>query len=211
MQRKPPCRIVAAAVVVVFHLLIIALLISGDRLPRTDRSEVERTGILELLSLTPQVRQSTEQAHAARHGHRRRIRSLAGPRMPILAAPRLPPGVLSVPRGPQVDWNHEAEVVAHTISGAGGTSVHPGSGEHEHSPYHKCGPTPGFAWDPEPKRVGFIGPFPYLRTKRCFVSLFAFGCAIGRLPEPNGQLLAAIKDGPATFSSCQTMTTATGD
>lgn len=202
MQRKPPSdRIVAAAAVVALHLLVILLLISADRLHRTDRSEEERTGILELLSLSPQVKQSPERARAARHRHRRRTRSLAGPRMPTLAAPRQPPGVISVPSGPKVDWKHEAEVVAHTITGARGTGAHPGSGEHEHSPYHKCGPTPGFAWDPEPKKAGFIGPFPYLRTKRCFISLFAFGCAIGRLPEPNGQLLAAIKDGPATFNS----------
>jgi hypothetical protein len=202
MLRKPPSgRIVAAAAVVMLHLLVIALLISADRLRRTDRSEEERAGILELLSLYPQVRQSPERARAARRRRRTRTRSLAGARIPILVAPRQPPGPISVPSGPKVDWNHEAEVAAHTITGARGTGAHPGSGEHEHSPYHKCGPSPGFAWDPEPKKAGFIGPFPYLRTKRCFISLFAFGCAIGRLPEANGHLLAAIKDGPATFSS----------
>jgi len=202
MQRKPPSeRIVAAAGVVVLHLLVIALLMSADRLPRTDRSEEERAGVLYLLSLSPQVRQSPERARAARDRHRSRRRPPAEPRMPTLAEPRQPPGVFPVPSGPKVDWYHEAEVGAHTITGARGTGVHPGSGEHEQSPYHKCDPSPGFAWDPQPKKAGFIGPFPYLRTKRCFISLFAFGCAIGRLPEPNGNLLAAIKDGPATFSS----------
>jgi hypothetical protein len=204
MQRKPPSdRIVAAATAVMLHLFVIALLIRADRSPRTDLPEEEHAGILYLLSQSqPQpVRRPPERARAARHGHQRRKRAPAGPRIPILAAPRQPPGVISVPSGPRVDWYHEAEVVAHIITGARGTGVHPGSGEHEHSPRHKCDSSPGFAWDPEPKTVGFIGFMPYLRTKRCFFTLIGFGCAIGRLPEPNGHLLDSIKGGPVVFTS----------
>lgn len=191
-------RIVAAAAVVILHLLVIALLIRANRLSRTDRPEEQHAGILYLLSPSQPVRQSPERASATRH---RPQRPSVGRRTQILAAPRRRPGEIPVPSGSKVDWNHEAEVVAHTITGAGGTGVHPDSGEHQHSPYQKCGPSPGFAWDPEPKRAGFIGPFPYLRTQRCFITLIGFGCAIGRLPEPNGRLLDPIKDGRVTFAS----------
>ncbi len=203
MQRKlPSARIVAAAAVLILHFFVIALFVRGDRPSRTDRSEEEHAGILYLLSPSQPARQSPERARAARDRHPRRTRLPDDLRMPVLAAPRQLPGLISVPSGPKVDWYHEAEVVAHTITGTQGTGVHPGSGEHEHSPYRKCAPRPGFAWDPEPKRVGFMGLMPYLRIgKRCFIALGAFGCAIGPLPEPNGHLLDAIKDGPVTFTS----------
>lgn len=202
MRRKLSSdRIAAAAAVLIFHLLVIALLIRADRLARTDRSEEESTNILYLLSSSPHVRHSSERARAARHGHRRRARRPAGPRTPLLAVPRPPLRVIPVPSGPKVDWYRQAEVVAHALAGARGTDVHPGSGEHEHSPYHKCAPSPGFAWDPQPKTVGFIGLMPYLRTKRCFITLISFGCFIGKLPEPNGKLLDSIRDGPVTYTS----------
>lgn len=201
MQRKLPSeRIAAAAAAVIFHLLLIALLIRADKLPGTDQSDEEHKGILYLLRLSQPVGQSPERAHAARR-RPRRVWPPSGPHMPIFAAPPELPRAIPVPSGPRVNWNQEAAVVAQTVTGARGSGARPASGEHEHSPYHTCGPTPGFAWDPEPKKVGFVGFMPYLRTKRCFITLIGFGCSIGRLPEPNGQLLAAVRDGPATFSS----------
>ena len=46
------------------------------------------------------------------------------------------------------------------------------------------------AWEPEPKRAGFVGIFPYVRLGPCVIGLGFFGC-VGK-GSPNGTLLEDI-------------------
>lgn len=103
---------------------------------------------------------------------------------------------LPVPRepAPRVDWQLEGERAAR--DGAA-KLAEPGPrafGEQPVSPYRKCRPRESsFEWDPEPDKAGFAGGLPYVRLgERCVVGLGFFGCAIGKLPEANGELFAGM-------------------
>lgn len=69
-------------------------------------------------------------------------------------------------------------------------------GEHPTSPYRKCTPRQSsFEWDPEPDMFGIEGLLPFVRLgERCIAGLGFFGCGIGKLPEPNGNLFDDMKD-----------------
>lgn len=48
-------------------------------------------------------------------------------------------------------------------------------------------------WEPEPKRAGFIGIFPYVRVGRCIIGLGFWGCAIGT-QAPDGSLFEDMRN-----------------
>jgi hypothetical protein len=54
-------------------------------------------------------------------------------------------------------------------------------------------------WQPEPKRAGFIGIFPYVRLGRCIIGLGFWGCAV-QVPSPDGTLFEDMRnpDRPAS-------------
>lgn len=59
-----------------------------------------------------------------------------------------------------------------------------------------------FDWNPQPGRVGVDGGLPYVRLgKRCVLGLGFFACAIGKLPEPNGDLFDGMRDPDRPYSS----------
>jgi hypothetical protein len=54
-------------------------------------------------------------------------------------------------------------------------------------------------WQPEPKRAGFIGIFPYVRLGRCIIGLGFWGCAV-QTPSADGTLFEDMRnpDRPAS-------------
>ena len=70
-------------------------------------------------------------------------------------------------------------------------------------PQWKCKEAPHrFEWNPEPKRVGFDGIFPYVRLgKRCVVAVGFFGCTLDELPEGNGHLFDHLHEPDRLHSS----------
>lgn len=99
---------------------------------------------------------------------------------------------------PQVDWRLEAQRAAQDMA--------PALTEQER---RKClnPEPPGLPpphcrkrnyeadWEPEPKRVGVDGLLPYVRVgKRCVIGLGFFGCAVGKLPEADGDLFEDMTD-----------------
>jgi hypothetical protein len=105
------------------------------------------------------------------------------------------------PDKPLIDWNLEAERAARAtvdqMAQHGEPKCEPSdAANHPGLLLPKCKqPVPGFAWDPQPKKAGFIGIFPYVRLgKHCIVGLGFFGCAIGKLPEANGHLFDQLSD-----------------
>jgi hypothetical protein len=100
------------------------------------------------------------------------------------------------PAGPRIDWHLEAQrsVEAMTpdlleqLRRKCETDERPLPPECKTRNYE-------FDWDPEPSTVGMAGGLPYVRLgKRCILGLGFFGCALGKLPEPNGGLFETMRD-----------------
>ena len=95
------------------------------------------------------------------------------------------------PAEPSIDWRLEAERSAHAIS-AELARKEPKCDDSDRtwSLQPKCKkPKRPPEWELETPRAGFDRLIPYVRLgKRCILGLGFFGCAIGKLPEPNGHL-----------------------
>jgi hypothetical protein len=100
-----------------------------------------------------------------------------------------PPAEIPAAASP-IDWFSEAQQVARAAAERAGQPTPRAFGQIPQSPYKTCKKKrSSFEWDPEPKRAGFIGVFPYVQVgKRCVISLGFFGCALGELPPPNSHL-----------------------
>lgn len=195
---RPSGRFAAASAVLIVHGLLVLLFLRADHSTEANApQELVRTRILHLLTLPRQRRRVPTRGTSRRRPAQSRS-ATASPR-PAVALPAEPSKV-SAPHHPERDWHAAADEVARSLTGWRGTKVHPGSGEHPSSPYRDCEPQPQFAWDPQPKRVGLIDHWlPYLRLgNHCIVALGMFGCAIGRLPAPNGQLFDRALAGKTT-------------
>jgi hypothetical protein len=94
---------------------------------------------------------------------------------------------------PGIDWRHEAERSANQAIQMQ-LAPKPRGFEERAAP----APPPkarSFGWDPSPGKVGFSAGLPYVKVgKRCVVGLGFFGCAIGELPDANGQLFEGMDD-----------------
>jgi hypothetical protein len=179
-------------VVLLAHVPIVLLLLRADRETKLDRPQEEvRASILYFLTPPRQFAKARPAMREARRRRPRNLRSRVAPRAPL---PLPPAPNLSFRRRPSVDWHRAADEVARSLTGKRGTEVHPGSGEYPRSAYRDCARRPQFAWDPQPKRVGLIDHWlPYLRLgNHCVVSLGFFGCVVGHLPGPNGQLFYPV-------------------
>jgi hypothetical protein len=55
-------------------------------------------------------------------------------------------------------------------------------------------------WQPEPKRAGFVGIFPYVRIGRCIIGLGFWGCTV-QTPSPDGTLFEDIRNPDRPVSS----------
>jgi len=194
-SNRPSGRFAAATAVLVVHGLLILLLLRADRGAKGNPpQEAVRTRILYVLNLPRQPAQARTRAPTRRRPRKSRIPIVA--RTPAVATPPVAPKV-AVPYRPELDWHEAAAAVARSLTRGRGTQVHPESGEDPPSPYVDCAPPPQWAWDPQPKRLGLIDHWlPYLRLgDHCIVSLGFFGCVVGHLPEPNGQLLDRVVAG----------------
>jgi hypothetical protein len=198
-SRISPERCAVLVAVVAAHLLALALL-SKIRSNRSGTIEwnVQKLEALQLLDL-PQAPIPGAPKSQPDLFHKKHTRSQHGvdiPGGPSPAGIAEPP-----PEKPSIDWNLEAERAA---SATIDQMVQHGEIKCDDSVDSnqrailvlKCKKhTPGFAWDPEPKKAGFIGIVPYVRLgKHCLVGLGFFGCAIGKLPEANGHLFDHMRD-----------------
>jgi hypothetical protein len=187
---RPSGRLAAATAVLIVHGLLIVLFLRADRGTKANPSrEIVRAGILYLLSLPQQRPKARVPTRETPRRRRRKSRMATVARAPGAALPPEPPNV-SVAHRANLDWHAAAAEVARSLTSRRGTKVQPGSGEHPPSPYADCARQAQFRWDPEPRRLGLIDHWlPYLRLgDHCIVTLGMFGCIVGRLPGPNGDL-----------------------
>ena len=89
-----------------------------------------------------------------------------------------------------VDWNAAAKFAAGRAL-EDRTDAGKVFGEIVASPYRDCQlKKRSWRWIPERKKSGFAGGLPWVQvSERCIVGLGFFGCAIGELPPPRGDLL----------------------
>jgi hypothetical protein len=91
---------------------------------------------------------------------------------------------------PVVDWDAAAKSAA-VRALEDGTSAGKVFGDIAASPYRDCQRRKrSWQWIPERKKSGFSGGLPWVQVSdHCIVGLGFFGCAIGELPPPRGDLL----------------------
>ena len=124
----------------------------------------------------------------------------AEPRAAAAAVPMRPsePGAVRVP-----DWNLEAQSVAQSMAPRLINEL-----QHRCATAERLAQAPPVGcskdsfekhWQPEPKRAGLVGIFPYVRLGRCIIGLGFWGCAVQE-PSPDGTLLEDIRnpDRPAS-------------
>lgn len=190
------------AALIVHGLLVLLFLRAGRGIKAIQPEGIVRTRILYLVRL-PQKRLQGQMPTGETPRRTPRRFSRAPPAFaPAVAQPGETSRV-AIQYHPTLDWHQAAGEVARSLTDWHGTKVHPGSGEHPLSPYRDCERQAQFAWDPQPQRVGLIDHWlPYLRLgNHCIVTLGMFGCVVGRLPEPNGQLFDRILVEKATQNS----------
>ena len=184
LRRLSPRDCVVFVAVIGGHVLLLALL-PRFGVPRAPASAPERT--LLLIELPPPAIPETQAPPGSASSPRARKRLPRAAPADTAITPLLPQQP-----APPIDWTLEAERAARD-NAAGRIEPDPRAfGEHPVSPYRRCKPRESsFEWDPEPDKAGFAGGLPYVRLgKRCIVGLGFFGCAIGKLPEANGELFA---------------------
>ena len=116
------------------------------------------------------------------------------PSTAITAPPSASPEPEAPPPQAPIDWHAQGERAARITAEKLGQSEHRPFGQ----PRQRSRPADQprqFEWDSEPDTIGFSGLLPYVRIgKRCVVGLGFFGCAIGKLPEANGDLFEGMRD-----------------
>lgn len=142
--------------------------------------------------LPPQELPPANGAPAPRPDRPPAARSPSAPALPRAPAAHSPTGSTA----PRVDWSGEAARIADEAARAPGAVP---TCEPSGRPDSKLPPCPArgkaFDWRREPRPVEFSGGLPYVRLgKRCVVGLGFFGCAVGKLPEANGELFDAMRD-----------------
>lgn len=200
---RPSGRVAAATAALIVHGLLILVFVRADRGTRANPPQgIVRARILYLVRPRQQGPRTGAPTGATARRPSRKPRSVTLAPMPALPL-STKKAEIPAPYHPKPDWHEAADVVARSLTSWHGTKVHPGSGEHPLSPYRDCDLQPQFAWDPEPERVGLIDHWlPYLRLgSHCIVTLGMFGCAVGHLPGPNGQLFDHSLGGKATQNS----------
>jgi hypothetical protein len=106
---------------------------------------------------------------------------------------------------PSIDWEHERAITAQAmlpeLLKQNQTKCE--AGRRPGSMLPKCRqPAKDPQWEPEPGRFGIEGLLPFMRLgKRCVVGLGFFGCAIGKLPEPNSHLFDEMRNPDREHSS----------
>jgi hypothetical protein len=186
MNRHSFRRWMVRAVVAAGHFLVAVIVVNS----RTDISAVMRASVgerihVELLTPAPRGREERRNVPITRRME------------PAPVPPTTAPGSLATQAGeavstqPPVDWEKEAQRIGRSASidsqssgRACDDSGRPGS------MLPKCNRPPrAFKWNPEPKRVGFAGPLPYVRLgDRCVLGLGFFGCGVGDLPKAESHL-----------------------
>jgi hypothetical protein len=187
----------------IVHFVVLAIVIGGHVLllllftklrPMDARTHSRSSGVLFLLELKPPPKRPSEEPRRVERPERA---SSVLPREPASDQRSEPSTTINAPpSAPQTDWHLEAQLSAEAMA--------PGWLEEQR---RKCkesdGPPPPecrkrkyeFEWDPEPKTVDVAGLLPFVRLgKRCVIGLGFFGCAIGELPEPNGDLFKDMRD-----------------
>ncbi|MFL6619767.1 MAG: hypothetical protein ACJ8MH_14275 [Povalibacter sp.] len=104
------------------------------------------------------------------------------------------------PGTPHIDWHGEigrvAKEAAESASKKDLNLPCKAPRKFDEPPQTNCRPQPApFEWDPEQPLAGLAGLLPFVRLgKRCVIGLGFFGCGIGKLPEPNGELFKSMND-----------------
>jgi hypothetical protein len=68
-------------------------------------------------------------------------------------------------------------------------------GEQPVSPYREKEPGPRIVFEPEERKSGFMGPFPFVKLgKKCIIMPPFFGCSFGKQKEFEGYTLEDMRD-----------------
>lgn len=182
---RKPRDIVVAGCVLIGHVILVLLFARAREHERSEAGEAQRTM---LISIPP--REPTSPSASTEPP------SIAQPTLIIVPPPPLPEIESSAPASStprSIDWRREAARSADTairMQSAPGPR-----GFEERAPAESPVKPKAFGWDPSPGKVGISGGLPYVEVgKRCVIGLGFFGCAIGELPAPNGELFEGMDD-----------------
>lgn len=179
------------AIIIGGHVLLLALTWRIDRQPAQTTESDPEGGVLLLLQVPPPP---VEEPPARKQAPQRS--AILRARKPSESSTSTTVPVEPPAANRAIDWYREAEEAARATIANGAQPGPRAVGEHPTSPYRKCRRRESsFEWDPEPEKVGIAGGLPFVRLgERCVVGLGFFGCAIGKLPEPNAALFDDMHD-----------------
>jgi hypothetical protein len=195
-------RVGSLVIVLGGHLLLITVL-SGGRLPESRKMPLDLPKPLIWIPVRrEEPRNRPEQKESVPH----RKLPRAAPRVSRWEPePAIAPAQASEPTAPGAPhWNLEVQTVANSLAPRMIKELQQKCAQAEQRaqalPEGCKNRGGGREWQPEPKRAGFIGIFPYVRLGKCVVGLGFFGCAIGKRTA-DGALLKDISNPDRPVSS----------
>jgi hypothetical protein len=184
--RLPLGRIAILVIIAGAHVFLVEIL-SRRHVMRTAGMEEER-GLLFFVDLprwVPDDDLSLEQEPTTPR------KAAATPR----SAQPAPAQPITPPANTAIDWYKQAEIVARADLDASGDPKPRAFGEQPVSPYRKKKRKPPIVWEPEEKKAGFAGPFPFVRLgKKCVLMPPFFSCSFGKEKKFEGYTLDDMRD-----------------
>jgi hypothetical protein len=183
-------RFAVLAVIVAAHVLFLEILIrNGKSYVRMSSQDSER-GELFFFEIPPPPEEPITASKSERAARQQRAHVPEASNAITLSREEEPPP------DADIDWIGDAAAVAREGLDKSTGPKPRAFGEQPKSPYDKSKQRkPGYEWQPEEKKAGFVGPLPYFRLgKRCVVMPPFFGCVIGKLPKGGGATLDEMRD-----------------
>jgi hypothetical protein len=183
-------RFAVLVVIVAAHMLFLEILMRNGKVQlRAALADSER-GELLFLEIPPLREESPPPSKTQAIARRQRASVPDASNAITLPQKQEPPPTANI------EWFGDAEAVAREGLKKSTEPKTRAFGQQPQSPYNKrTKRKPGYEWQPEEKKAGFVGPIPYFRVgKRCIIVPPLFGCAIGKLPKGGGATLDEIRD-----------------
>lgn len=193
-QRRSYRDFLVAGSVVCGH---VALVLLFARMRDSEQGRADEAPSMTLISIS--VRERTPHATPIEPPTGQSTLIIVPPQLTVPPQPRLPQSEFAAPSSTTstaasaIDWRREGERAAENAIRAQPAPA--GKSFEERAAPEQVPKARPFGWDPSPGNAGLSGGLPYVELgKRCVIGLGFFGCAIGELPAPNGELFEGMDD-----------------
>ncbi len=195
-----------ALAVVVLHVLLVALLLSGIRVRALPEREGQVFVSLWFPVMEPEVPPPLRSEPLAPAAPRKQVAAprAQAPDEPAVATSPAESTAITPPAPATVDWGREATLAARRAARQSG-----GGEQQTFSPPPKTLPKPckpkesSMEWNgDEDRAVTWAGPLPVFKVgKRCVVTIGFFACNLSEIPEANSHLLDDMRKPDRATSS----------